>query len=161
MINAECVSPHKRRIQHLLAGCPVLLQNGYKARHDDVCKILYRQFLVKYGYNMNPDPYFKLKPQWVLQNRDITLYWDRTIITDATVEHNRPDIIVYNKTLRHVTAIDIAAGNNNNLVSTFNTKIAKYQQLLDQLRNQWNLNSTSVQPIINDRTCTKNNNISD
>lgn len=51
-------------LKHLLAGCPSLLQSCYKNRHE----ILYIEFLKKYGFNVNPEPRYKLKPEGVLEN---------------------------------------------------------------------------------------------
>lgn len=139
---------NQETITHLLSGCPFLLQSSYKTRHDNVGKILYIELLKKYEFNMNPDPYYKLKPQGVLDNHEVSLYWDRTLITDITVTHNRPDILIHNKRDKTVTAIDIAIVNNNNISSTISTKISKYQNLMYQLKMQWNLSSTYVHPII-------------
>jgi len=42
-------------------------------------------------------PYYKYKPASVLENANIKLYWNRSILTDKTIPFNRSDITVMNK----------------------------------------------------------------
>jgi len=42
-------------------------------------------------------PYFKYTPANVLENENLKLYWNRSILTDKTIPFNRHDITFMNK----------------------------------------------------------------
>ena len=42
-------------------------------------------------------PYYKYTPANLLQNDNLKLYWNRSILTDKTIPFNRPDITFINK----------------------------------------------------------------
>lgn len=144
----KCNAEHET-IQHILGGCGVITQSEYKDRHDMVGKILHRSIGLKYGL-LEPavDPYYRYKPQSVLEDEQIKLYWDRTIHTDRSVQHNRPDITVVDKRRKKVSIIDIAVVNTNNLESTYSTKLNKYQHLMEEIRSQWGVNNITITPIV-------------
>jgi hypothetical protein len=54
------------------------------------------------------------------------LYFDRTVLTDIHIQHNRPDIIILNKQQKQAYLSDIAVPNSHNIIQTYNTKINKY-----------------------------------
>ena len=70
------------------------------------------------------------------------------MLTDQTVAHNRPDLVIVHKTTRQTTLIDVAIPNNNNLWSKYNEKIIKYRDLEVQIRRQWGMNTVQTIPII-------------
>jgi hypothetical protein len=82
----------------------------------------------------------------------ITNYiFDRTVLTDIHIQHNRPDIIILNKQQKQAYLLDIAVPNSHNITQTYNTKINKYLELSVAMRNLWcfiynfsNRNSTAI-----------------
>ncbi|XP_030747673.1 uncharacterized protein LOC115876123 [Sitophilus oryzae] len=73
---------------------------------------------------------------------------DRTILTDHTVNHNRPDILLIDKVKKNVIILDVAIPNNNNLGSKHCEKIAKYRDLQEQIKKQWKIETIKTIPII-------------
>jgi hypothetical protein len=59
-------------------------------------------------------------------NYNYKLYFDRTVLTDIHIKHNRPDIIVLNKQQKQAYLLDVAVPNSHNITQTCNTKINKY-----------------------------------
>jgi hypothetical protein len=62
-------------------------------------------------------PWYQYVLETVLKGKDITIYWDRDIMTDKTITHNRGDITIYwdrdimtDKTITHnrgdITLVD-------------------------------------------------------
>jgi hypothetical protein len=49
------------------------------------------------------------KPESCLENDNYKLYFDRTVLTDNHIQHNRPDIIILNKQQKQAYLLDIAA----------------------------------------------------
>jgi hypothetical protein len=74
-------------------------------------------------------------------------YFDRTVLTDIHIKHNRPDIIIY-KQQKQAFLLDIAVPNSHNITQTYNTKINKYLELSVAMRNLWCLEKISILPLI-------------
>uniref|UniRef100_A0A8D8X367 Uncharacterized protein n=1 Tax=Cacopsylla melanoneura TaxID=428564 RepID=A0A8D8X367_9HEMI len=99
--------------------------------------------------NTNKDThYWKYEPQPVIETDQHVIYWNRTIYTDRTVGHNRPDTIVVNKREKTAHIIDYAVVNSNNIITTYNEKMRKYQDLRQEIKEQWNIESVKIHPII-------------
>uniref|UniRef100_A0A6P7FWF2 Uncharacterized protein LOC114334905 n=1 Tax=Diabrotica virgifera virgifera TaxID=50390 RepID=A0A6P7FWF2_DIAVI len=112
-------------IQHLTGGCQAFVGTDYKERHDSVGNILHQELANKLGLLQTDHlPYYQYVPDRMLENDNYKLYWDRTVLTDQTVAHNRPDLILFNKLTRQTTLIEVAIPNNNNLPVKHNEKIA-------------------------------------
>jgi hypothetical protein len=85
---------------------------------------------------------------WTRQSFIETLYFDRTVLTDIHIQHNRPDIIILNKQQKQAYLLDIAVPNSHNITQTYNTKINKYLELSVAMRNLWSLEKISILPLI-------------
>jgi hypothetical protein len=81
-------------IEH--SSCTVLAQSEYKKRHDIFAHYIY-------------------KPESCLENDNYKLYFDRTVLTDIHIQHNRPDIIILNKQQKQAYLLDIAVPNSHNI----------------------------------------------
>jgi len=55
------------------------------------------------------------------------LHWDKSIITDRTVDFNRPDIVLIDRENKTVLVIDIAVPLLRNLPKTEAEKVTKYE----------------------------------
>ena len=135
-------------IQHITGACKSIAQTDYKHRHDQVACIIHQYLAKNLNLISETVPYYKYKPQSVIDTAEYKLYWDRTIITDRTVHHNRPDLTLHIKKLKTVYLIDIAIPNTHNLSSTFTEKITKYTDLSIELKSQWRVNTVKTVPII-------------
>jgi len=71
-------------------------------------------------------PYYKYTPANVLENENIKLYWNCSILTDKTIPFNRPAITFMNKETKNTFLIDIAVPNTHNLAKTITDKQNKY-----------------------------------
>ncbi|KAL0274582.1 UNVERIFIED_CONTAM: hypothetical protein PYX00_002681 [Menopon gallinae] len=135
-------------IQHVIGSCPKLSQTDYKHRHDQVAKIVHQKLALKYGLLSEQKPYYKYRPETVLENETHKLLWDRAILTDKTTPCNRPDITLVDKAAKTTLLIDIAVPNTHNLQQAHQEKLSKYVELAEGLRKQWRMNSVRVVPII-------------
>jgi hypothetical protein len=57
------------------------------------------------------------------------LYWDRGILTDKTVLHNRSHITFFEKTNKIVYLIDVSVPNSGDVQTAYTEKIRKYAEL--------------------------------
>jgi hypothetical protein len=80
--------------------------------------------LFRYINNIkDTQPHYIYKPESCLENDNYKLYFDRTVLTDIHIQHNRPDIIILNKQQKQAYLLDIAVPNSHNITQTYNTKI--------------------------------------
>lgn len=135
-------------VQHVIAACKTLAQTDYKHRHDQVASIIHQKLARQCGLTKETVPYYKYSPTVILENDGFRMYWDRTIITDKTVHHNRPDITLIHKRNKVTYLIDIAVPNTHNLQATHTAKIAKYADLSIELKDQWKMDSVVTVPIV-------------
>jgi hypothetical protein len=160
-------------IEHIISSCSVLAQSEYKKRHDIFAKIIHMNLAVKFNllkntqphYSYTPEsclehmnlavkfnllkntqPHYSYTPESCLENDSYKLYFDRTILTDIHIKHNRPDITILNKPQKHAYLLDIAVPNSHNITQTYNTKINKYLELSVAMRNLWCLEKISILP---------------
>ena len=121
----------------------------YNKRHYSVAKIIHQELALK--FKLGPAdrvPYYKYKPEVILENNEYRLYWDRTVLTDQRVTNNRPDLIFTDKRSKKTMLIDVAIPNNNNLREKHNEKILKYRDLQEQVRRQWQMQWIETIPIV-------------
>jgi hypothetical protein len=102
-------------IEHIISSCTVLAQSEYKKRHDIFAKIIHMNLGVKFNLLKNTQPHYSYTPESCLENDSYKLYFDRTILTDIHIKHNRPDIIILNKKQKQAYLLDIAVPNSHNI----------------------------------------------
>ncbi|KAL1447680.1 hypothetical protein WDU94_000543, partial [Cyamophila willieti] len=138
-------------LDHIIGGCLQLAPSEYKARHDNMGKIIHLEIAKKYHLITKPTVAdYQYNPQPVLQDQDnkYILYWDRAILTELTALNNRPDVILWKKREAKAYLIDFAVVNANNLEKTRSQKITKYQQLAFELKGLWRVQEVIILPII-------------
>lgn len=143
----RCKKPGET-IEHVTAGCSELANNAYLGRHNSIAAMVHQELALKEGLIENYIPYYKYNPLAVLQNSRNVLYWDRTIITDKPVAHNRPDIVLIDELNKQGLLIDIAVPLTHNLEETEKTKLIKYQDLAVEIKNVWKLKKVTVIPLV-------------
>jgi hypothetical protein len=111
-------------------------------------KIIHMNLAVKFNLLKDTQPHHIYKPESCLENDNYKLYFDRAVLTDIHIQHNRPDIIILNKQQKQAYLLDIAVPNSHNITQTYNTKINKYLELSVAMRNLWCLEKISILPFI-------------
>jgi len=76
-------------ISHLVSECSQLAQKQYK--HDKVAQVLHWQLCKNHGLEHN-EQWYDRKPQTVLENENVKIFWDMKLQTDKVLAHNFPDI---------------------------------------------------------------------
>uniref|UniRef100_A0A2H1VQZ6 SFRICE_020923 n=1 Tax=Spodoptera frugiperda TaxID=7108 RepID=A0A2H1VQZ6_SPOFR len=112
-----CHSPGES-IRHIISGCGRLANNG-------------QDYLSATCFVLSTCHTTSMCP--VLENGHITLYWDRSIITDRTIVANKP----------HISVIP----HYENLVKAEKDKQIKYLDLAHEVVDMWNLDSAIIEPI--------------
>jgi hypothetical protein len=134
--------------QHICSGSPALAQKDYLERHNSVAKVVHQALAKRYGLTETEMPYYKCKPEQVLSNDKAELLWDTPIVTDRSVEDNRPDLILFDKKAETAIIVDIAIPMDDSLETTISEKKRKYLQLAVELKDIYKLKSTSIVPLV-------------
>ncbi|MBV2145489.1 MAG: hypothetical protein KTM48_01965, partial [Wolbachia endosymbiont of Pissodes strobi] len=117
-------------------------------RHNDVAKILHAEISLKYGCTEENPPYYKYTATPVLENNECKIYWDRDVLTDRTILHNRPDICVLDKKENTMLLIDIAIPAPSNVHKKHSEKIEKYLPLAQEIKEVWRVRDVRIIPIV-------------
>jgi hypothetical protein len=149
-VEDKCRKCHMRgeTIEHIYSGCPLLAQTDYLHRHNQVANIVHQKLALKYKLIDKYTGYYKYVPQTVLDNKDYKLYYDRAVITDQTIHHNRPDIIFTDKKKKETYLIDIAVPACHNLEKTWETKMTKYLELSHEVKKMWKQTNVTIIPLV-------------
>ncbi|XP_036318615.1 uncharacterized protein LOC118742499 [Rhagoletis pomonella] len=135
-------------IHHITGACVTLAATEYLTRHNQVAKIVHQSLAIQHKLVTEELPYFKYTPDAVIENRTSKLYWDRSVLTDRPMPHNRPDIIVVEKEVNQAFLIDIGVPNTHNLQDCYMEKYRKYQSLAYEIKDLWKLEKVEVIPVI-------------
>ena len=93
-------------------------------------------------------PYYKYIPANVLENENVKLYWNRSILTNKTIVFNRSDKTFMNKKTNNAILIDIAVPNTHNLAKTITDKQNNFQELANEICAMWKQKAAQVIPIV-------------
>ena len=146
--NCRLCNKYKENISHILSGCIKLAGSDYTHRHNQVAKIIHQKIAKNNNLIEDTVPYYKYVPKTVIESKTHTLYWDRTILTDKTVSHNRPDITLIDKVEKTGYIIDIAVPHSANLQNKIVEKIEKYALLGEELKRGFKLKKVVNVPVI-------------
>lgn len=135
-------------VQHLSSGCSTIANTKYLARHNNMGKVVHQLLCLQKDLIQHFTPHHVYTPKTVLENQHSKVYWDLTLITDRGVEHNRPDMVVWDKLNKTATIIDFAVPQDNNLAKTYAEKIRKYEALAHQMKDMWKLKSVIIKPLV-------------
>ncbi|XP_068684473.1 uncharacterized protein [Montipora foliosa] len=75
------------------------------------------------------EKWYEHQPIPVIENDQVKLVWDGTIVTDRRVPHNRPDITLVLKDKHQWLLVDVAVLDDRNIVTTEAWKIERYKEL--------------------------------
>ncbi|XP_030765533.1 uncharacterized protein LOC115889621 [Sitophilus oryzae] len=153
----KCAKPGET-IEHITGACSALADTDYLCRHNQVAKIIHSHLALRCKLIKSSLPYYKYTPDAVLESDQHLLYWDRPIITDKTVDYNRPDILLINKSEKVAWIIDIGIPLTHNIFKTEQEKCRKYINLAIEVKRIWNLKKVSIVPVIisTEGVCTTN-----
>lgn len=135
-------------VQHISSACTVLAPRQYLDRHNRVAGILHQDICRREELLTKEEPFYKYLPDRILENDEVRVYWDTDIITDKAVIHNRPDILVLYKKKKKAFIVDVTIPLDENIRNSRAEKIAKYQELADEIKGIYMLESVSVIPVI-------------
>ena len=119
---------------HIIAACSYLSSNLYlHARHNPVAKDLYDELVHQLRQNENRSE-SKREPQTVTRIKNTEIWWDKKVMTQKKIKHDRPDIIMWDKENKHCKIVDVSIPLDTNVKLRERMKRDYYIELIDQLQ---------------------------
>jgi len=128
-------------IQDVISGCPSLAPVECKRRHD-------LELALRHGLLREKGPYYTYAPASVLPSEEVMLHWDRTVLTDRAVRHNRPDLVLVDRKASIARFIAVAIPCTLNLEQTTKEKVTKYIVLSGVVKDQWGMKRVETVPVV-------------
>ena len=107
--------------------------------HSDLCG--------KLGYDKD-GTYYNHGPQPVYESTHNKLLWDFKIPTANEIEHNKPEIVVLDKTEWKCQIIDVACPSHTWVKDKGEEKFENYQDLKRELKRIWKFRTVTVASVI-------------
>ena len=102
----------------------------------------------EFDFIENQTAWYQHEPRTVEENANAKVLWNFAVQTDHALQHNKPDIIVNNKTNNKALIIDVAVPNDNNVCRKRLDKIRAYSNLAVEIKTLWRLTKVDVVPVI-------------
>ena len=80
----------------------------------------------------------------VAENKDVRITWDMTVYTNKKLNDNRPDYTLVRKDTQEWTLIDIAVSADQNIISTEEEKVDRYQDLAFEIKRTHRASKVTV-----------------
>ena len=111
-VDSKCklCSKAEETISHIATGCTKLASSEYTHRHNRVASYVHWTICKNFGIQVS-SKYYEHQPMKVINKNNCIIIWDVPIITDRTIQANRPDIVLHNKSEKTCMLIDIAVPN--------------------------------------------------
>ena len=96
--NSKCrlCGDRDETINHIISECSKLAQKEYKARYDEVGKVIHWKVYKKFKFH-HANKWYMHNPEPNLENDTHQLLWDFDIQTDHIISARRPDLIIIYK----------------------------------------------------------------
>src|SRR5678815_2219523 len=134
---------------HILSECKFLLKKGtYTERHNNICRLIHYRLCRKFEIEVNTVNHWEHNPNNIEENNRVLILYDYNIPTDAQVSHNKPDIVIYNKTENKCLIIEVGVPWDGRVSAYEIEKEMKYQRLKYELRRLWNIDIVEIVPAV-------------
>ncbi|XP_044755067.1 uncharacterized protein LOC123314020 [Coccinella septempunctata] len=135
-------------IQHITSSCSILAPREYTSRHNAMAKVFHQAIAAKIGLITTTRRVHEYLPKTILENDGFKLYWDNPMITDRAVQHNRPDIVIFDKINKKVTIIDVTVPADDNITKAYTEKLTKYHDLAFEMKEIYQLKMVKILPLV-------------
>ena len=123
-------------VSHVISGCTVLANTYYKARHDNMLKVIYYYLLFKLGFEEKWHAWYEVNIiEPVKSNEVCSIYWDYPLQTNNFQRFNKPDIVIIYKQQDKISLIEGSVPWDENIASKQIEKRNKYKELSIELKN--------------------------
>ena len=125
----------------------MLCNKLYLHRHNLICQYIH--------WNVWKDNRGQVSESWLVHKPaapttlgNVVVTYDLPILTDRRLKHNKPDLIVWDKSERTALIIDVVVPMDRNVVNKIAEKLTNYRDLEIELQKYLNLKDIKTIPII-------------
>ena len=155
-VNGELISDKCRvcgkeveTVNHVAGGCGVLMEGPGTVRHDRVGLRVYWELCRKYEVDCSARWYeHKPLPVAMSANGKVKIFWNVLHPCDATVKHNKPDVVVVDWKEQMITIIDFAVPLDHNVVKKERRKVETYQAFARYFRKRMGIHCSQIIPVV-------------
>ena len=104
------------------------MPNEYKNRHNRLGQYLHWKICKHFSIGTQGN-WYEHHPEPVTEGKDTVVLWDFPIHTDRTIQANRPDIVIKDKTNNTCLFIDMSIPSDRNVSAKVFEKLSKYKVL--------------------------------
>ena len=122
------------------------MPNEYKNRHNRVGQYLHWKICKHFSIGTQGN-WYEHHPEPVTEGKDTVVLWDFPIHTDRTIQANRPDIVIKDKTNNTCLFIDMSIPSDRNVSAKVFEKLSKYKDLEIEVEKMWHLKTKSL-PVV-------------
>ena len=134
----------KETLKHILAACSEVSSSLYLSyRHDRIGKVVYEKPIQAEGEKKPP-----MKVPQVTKSGTKELWWDKTIVLPNKVNHNRPDLVIWNNKTKECQIIDLNVPLDQNVSTKETEKGNNYITLMCELRQLYRACIYEIIPIV-------------
>ena len=136
-------------VSHLTSACQTLMGDGhYTKRHNAVCRYIHWKICNAIG--MNTKPVWEHEPDRSTAHEDFVIFYDKPIPLGRYVDGGaiKPDIVLWDRKSKSAQIIEVSVPNDYGLNRAEREKCNKYQDLKNDLRTTWGLQSIELIPVI-------------
>ena len=134
-------------VNHIISSCPQMSMRYYlPIRHDVVAKNLLKAHIQKHS----PTENFKHQtdPEYIYRVGDKEYWWNLSIQTATKVPHNKPDIIIWDRSEKTCSIVEISCPADVNISKKVEEKLNNYGPLVRNMQIMYPEYKFSVAPII-------------
>ena len=119
-------------IHHIASNCPQLSSSRYylPLQHNVIAKCVYNKLLINDVQNRK----LLQEPDQIYNTNEKEYWWDTPIMTATKVKHNKPDLVIWNKTEKICTVIEFSCPADINISKKIAEKTGNYGPLIRKLQ---------------------------
>ena len=142
--NCRLCKSYDENIHHIASSCPQLSSRYYLfLRHNVIAKCVNNKLLINDGQNRK----LLQEPDQIYNTNDKEYWWVTPITTATKIKHNKPDLVIWNKTGKICTIIEFSPAYIN-ISKKIAEKTDNYGPLVRNLQIMYPQYRIYVRPII-------------
>ncbi|XP_063599498.1 uncharacterized protein LOC134775819 [Penaeus indicus] len=94
------------------------------------------------------DKWYDHEPEGVIETERYKILWDFKVQTDHQLEHNRPDLVFYDKQQQPCQIIDVACPFDTRVENKMKEKVDRYQDLKGEIKRIWKCKQVDIIPVV-------------
>ena len=119
-------------VTHIISSCPMMSSRYYlPMRHDAVAKAVFMSHLKKHA---GKEIRFPNEHEFIEKQGDYEYWWNVPIQTSTRLLHNKPDILIWNKSAKTCSVVEISCPADVNIAKKSKEKLDNYAALLRNLQ---------------------------